>query len=109
MQAFAFLMGIRGTKKHELTLKSIRDFFLKIKNRRSAEKKKRRKVILRNRLVGLYKVEFYFKDGFIIFPAFHNIIIPFFVVPVNCKFKSLFVNFRQCSQIYEEEPLKIHC
>jgi predicted PurR-regulated permease PerM len=39
MQAFAFLMGIRGTKKHELTLKSIRDFILKIKNRRSARKR----------------------------------------------------------------------
>ncbi len=38
MQAFAFLMGTRGTKKHELTLKSIRDFFAKIKNRRSVRK-----------------------------------------------------------------------
>jgi len=40
MQAFAFLMGIRGTKKHEFTMKSIKDFFLKIKNRRSAGKEK---------------------------------------------------------------------
>ncbi len=31
MQAFVFLMGTRGTKKHELTLKSIKDFFLKNK------------------------------------------------------------------------------
>lgn len=34
MQAFAFLMGTRGTKKHELTLKNIKDFISKIKNRR---------------------------------------------------------------------------
>ncbi len=35
MQAVAFLMGTRGTKKHELTLKSIKEFVAKIKNRRS--------------------------------------------------------------------------
>lgn len=38
MQAFAFLMGVRGTKKHELTLKSIRDFFGNIKAKRLARK-----------------------------------------------------------------------
>jgi predicted PurR-regulated permease PerM len=43
MQAFAYLMGIKGTKKHELTLKNIREFFSKIKNRSAAKKEKRRK------------------------------------------------------------------
>jgi len=34
MQAFAYLLGTRGTQKHELTLKSIREYIKKIKNRR---------------------------------------------------------------------------
>jgi len=41
MQAFAFLMGIRGTKKHELTVKNIRDFLKSIKNRRLSRKEKK--------------------------------------------------------------------
>jgi hypothetical protein len=40
MQAIAFLMGIKGTKKHELTLKNIREFFSKIKNRKAAKKRR---------------------------------------------------------------------
>lgn len=38
MQAFAFLMGTRGTKKHELSMRSIKDFIKKIRNRKSGEK-----------------------------------------------------------------------
>jgi predicted PurR-regulated permease PerM len=44
MQAFAYLMGTRGTKKHEFNLKSIRDFYIRIKNRRSSGKENRKKV-----------------------------------------------------------------
>jgi predicted PurR-regulated permease PerM len=40
MQAFAYLMGTRGTQKHELTLRSIKEFILKIKNRRLLGKEK---------------------------------------------------------------------
>jgi len=42
MQAFAFLMGTRGTKKHELTLQSIRNFIDRIKSRRSAIKESKK-------------------------------------------------------------------
>ncbi len=42
MQAFAFLIGTRGTKKHELTIKTIKDFLVKIKNRKSAGKEKKK-------------------------------------------------------------------
>jgi hypothetical protein len=41
MQAFAFLMGVRGTKKHELTLKNIREFFRTVKSRRLARKERK--------------------------------------------------------------------
>jgi predicted PurR-regulated permease PerM len=45
MQAFAFLMGTRGTKKHELTLQGIKDFFVKIKNWRSSRREKKKEGI----------------------------------------------------------------
>jgi predicted PurR-regulated permease PerM len=41
MQALAFLMGVRGTKKHELTWASIKDFFIKMKNRRLGRNNKK--------------------------------------------------------------------
>lgn len=44
MQAFAFLMGIRGTKKHELTLKKIREFFVRMKNRKSARQERKKEL-----------------------------------------------------------------
>ena len=42
MQAFAFLMGTRGTKKHEFTVKNIRELFINFKKRRLARKEKKR-------------------------------------------------------------------
>jgi predicted PurR-regulated permease PerM len=42
MQAFAFLMGVRGTKKHELTWVNIKDFFIKMKNRRLGRNNKKK-------------------------------------------------------------------
>jgi predicted PurR-regulated permease PerM len=35
MQAYAFLLGTRGTKKHEITVDNIRKYFLKVRARRA--------------------------------------------------------------------------